>query len=239
VAEPPVDDDRTVRERTAGRVEQARETATQQVEQVRLTTRRLFGLDRSGPPPPETLAGAPLRPWTIPNAIGYGRAACLVAFWIVILDDGDGVSTLAAILFFVAAAGDYWDGIAARITRQYSRLGALMDPVLDRLVVISGVVACWHFDLQPHWALAVLAVREVAMLWIARFGLRHGVDLKINWPGRLGVGPIMGGLWFPMIGLETLGRVMLYVGLVLVWLATVLYLRSGMAAMRARRGSAR
>jgi phosphatidylglycerophosphate synthase len=238
VAEPPVEDDRTVRERTADRIEQARESATQQVEQARLTARRLFGLDRSGPVPPETVAGAPLRPWTIPNAIGYARALCLIGFWIVLAGDDDGVSVLAAVLFFIAGAGDYWDGIAARITRQYSRLGALMDPVLDRLVVISGVLACWHFDLQPHWALALLLIREVAMLLIARFGLRHGVDLKINWPGRLGVGPIMGGLWFPMIGLETLGRVMLYAGLVLVWLATVLYLRSGLAAMRARRDAA-
>ena len=39
----------------------------------KLTFRRLSGLDRSGPPPPETVAGAPLRPWTIPNAIGYVR----------------------------------------------------------------------------------------------------------------------------------------------------------------------
>ena len=36
--------------------------------------------------------------------------------------------------------GDYADGIAARVTGQYSRLGALMDPVTDRLLVICGVV---------------------------------------------------------------------------------------------------
>jgi phosphatidylglycerophosphate synthase len=57
--------------------------------------------------------------------------------------------------------GDYADGIAARVTRQYSRLGALMDPVTDRLLVVSGVVVTWHFDLLPRWALAVLAVREL------------------------------------------------------------------------------
>ena len=50
--------------------------------------------------------------------------------------------------------GDYADGIAARVTGQYSRLGALMDPVTDRLLVISGVVVCWHFQLLPRWALA-------------------------------------------------------------------------------------
>ena len=40
---------------------------------AQLTFRRLSGLDRSGPPPPETVAGAPLRPWTLPNAIVFVR----------------------------------------------------------------------------------------------------------------------------------------------------------------------
>ncbi len=45
-----------------------------------LTLRRLVGLDRSGPPPPQTLAGAPLRPWTLPNAIGFVRLALIPVF---------------------------------------------------------------------------------------------------------------------------------------------------------------
>ena len=49
----------------------------------RLTFRRLFGLDRSGPPPPMTLAGAPLNPWTIPNAIGFVRLALIPVFFVV------------------------------------------------------------------------------------------------------------------------------------------------------------
>ena len=61
-----------------------------------------------------------------------------------------------------------------------------MDPVIDRLLVLAGVVVCWHFELLPRWALAVLAVREVLTLLIARWGLRHGLDLGINWLGTLG-----------------------------------------------------
>ena len=62
------------------------------------------------------------------------------------------------------AWSDYLDGMAARVTGQYSRLGALLDPLTDRLLVISGVVVCWHFELLPRWALAVLAARELFML---------------------------------------------------------------------------
>jgi CDP-diacylglycerol--glycerol-3-phosphate 3-phosphatidyltransferase len=193
-----------------------------------MSVRRLFGLDRSGPPPPETLTGRPLRPWTVPNAIGFVRLALIPVFLIVALSSESGNSALAATLFAVIGWGDYADGIAARVTRQYSRLGALMDPITDRLLVVSGVVVCWHFELLPRWALAVLAARELLMLALGRYAMGRGVELSINWPGRLAVAPVMGGLFFAIAGLETVGEVMLYVGLTLALVATGLYIRSGL-----------
>lgn len=198
-----------------------------------LTARRLLGLDRSGPAPAATEAGAPLNPWTIPNAIGFARLALIPLFLVVAFSSDDGVDATAAILYAVIGWGDYADGMAARITRQYSRLGALMDPVTDRLLVICGVAVCWHFELLPRWALAVLVARELLMLVLGRYSLKHGVDLRINWPGRLAVAPVMGGLFFPMCGLETLGEVMLYAGLALALLATALYVRDGRRALQA------
>jgi cardiolipin synthase len=201
------------------------------------TVRRLLGLDRSGPPPAATVAGAPLNPWTIPNAIGFARLALIPVFLVVALSTDDGVGAGPAILFAVIGWGDYADGMAARITRQYSRLGALMDPVTDRLLVICGVIVTWRFELLPRWALAVLVARELLMLVLGRYGLKRGVDLRINWPGRLAVAPVMGGLFFPMCGLETLGETLLYVGLALALTATALYLRDGLQAARATRPS--
>jgi len=199
----------------------------------RLSTRRLLGLDRSGPAPPQTRAGAPLHPWTIPNAIGFARLAGIPVFLVVALTSGDGQSAWAAGLFFVIGWGDYADGIAARITGQYSRLGALLDPLTDRLLVISGVVVCWRFDLLPRWALAVLVAREVFMLAVVRYGMSRGVDLKINWPGRLAVAPVLGALFFAMAGVRGLAEVLLYIGLALALTATVLYLRDGARRLRA------
>jgi cardiolipin synthase (CMP-forming) len=200
-----------------------------------LTVRRLFGLDRSGPPPPQTAAGQPLRPWTIPNAIGFVRLALIPVFLAVALSSADGTSASAAAIFAVIGWGDYADGIAARVTRQYSRLGALMDPVTDRLLAISGVVVCWHFQLLPRWALGVLIARELAMLALGRYGLARGVELRINWPGRLSVAPLMGAFFFAMIGLEGLGEVLLYIGLALALTASALYVRDGRRQVAERR----
>jgi phosphatidylglycerophosphate synthase len=198
-----------------------------------VTLRRLFGLDRSGPPPPQTRAGEPLRPWTLPNAIGFARLALIPVFLIVALSSSDGQGALVATLFAVIGWGDYADGIAARVTGQYSRLGALMDPVTDRLLVISGVLVTWRFDLLPRWALAVLAARELVMLAIGRYAMTRGMELRINWPGRLAVAPVMGSFFFAMAGLPVLGEVLLYVGLALALVASALYAASATRELRA------
>jgi cardiolipin synthase len=197
-----------------------------------LTFRRLSGLDRSGPPPPETQAGAPLRPWTIPNAIGYLRAALIPTFLILALSSDDGTDALPATLFAIVAWGDYADGIAARVTRQYSRMGALMDPIIDRALVIAGVIVCWKFDLLPRWMLAVMIGREVFMLLAGQYALRKGATLKINWFGRWSVWPVMSALMMGLVGLKTAGTVSLAIGLVLAILATVQYGRDAIRELR-------
>jgi cardiolipin synthase (CMP-forming) len=193
-----------------------------------LTFRRLFGLDRSGPPPPATLRGAPWNPWTLPSVIGLVRLALIPAFLIVALGSGDGVDPLAVVIFAVVGWSDYLDGIAARVTGQYSRFGALLDPVVDRLLVLSGVLVCWRFELLPRWLLALLVLREVAILVLARVALQHERDLKINWPGRAAVWPVMSAIFLALCGVEEPAVVLLVVGLVLAMLALALYVRDGL-----------
>lgn len=201
-----------------------------------LTLRRFAGLDRSGPPPPETLADAPLRPFTIPNAIGLVRLILIPAFVVVAWDAG-GASYTATAIYAVVAWGDYADGIAARVTGQYSRLGAMLDPVIDRLLVIAGIVVCWRFELVPIWLLAALVARELLMLVGGSFALRRGVRLEINWWGRWGVWPAMGGLFLAICGAELAATIMLAIGLVLLVIASIEYYRSARLQIAERTAS--
>jgi cardiolipin synthase len=199
--------------------------------------RRRFGLDRSAPPPPTTRKGQPLNPWTIPNAVGYLRLAALPVFLILAYSTDDGTSVLSAMIFWAIAAGDYLDGFLARATGQYSRMGALLDPLVDRLTILSGAVVCWSFELLPRWALALLALRELAMLFLAWFGLRHGVDIEVNWPGRISVFPIMGGIFLALLAPGWVANALLVWGLVMAIIATVMYARAGLRASRAKTAS--
>jgi CDP-diacylglycerol--glycerol-3-phosphate 3-phosphatidyltransferase len=190
-------------------------------------------MDRSGGPPPETRKGEPLRPWTIPNAISYVRLALLPVFVAIALSSDDGRSTGAAILYFGIAWGDQLDGLAARLTGQYSRLGALLDPLTDRALVLAGAIVCWDFELLPRWALAVLAARELFMLVLTQVALRKGMDLEINMVGRWAVWPIMFAIFLTLVVDSWVAEASLYLGLVLTLWATVLYVQQGMRFLKA------
>jgi cardiolipin synthase len=195
----------------------------------------LTGIDRSGPPPEATLSGHPLNPWTVPNIIDYLRLLGIPVFLIVALSSENGQDTLAVVLFAVIGWSDYLDGFLARLTGQYSRLGALLDPLVDRLLIVSGMVVCWHFNLLPHWAIAIVIGRELFMLAASRYALSQGVEIQINWPGRLGVAPIAGAPFFAMAGVHWLALILLYIGMALGLISAFLYVRRGAREIRARK----
>jgi len=215
-----------------------RGNARERVEAVRERTRkRLLGLDRSGPPPPETLRHMPLRPFTLPNAIGFVRLALIPVFLVLAFNDPDGINTPAAVLFAFISATDYLDGLTARLTGQYSRLGALMDPLTDRMLVVSGVVVCFHFELLPRWALIVLAAREVLMLVLTQVSLKLGVDIKLNMLGRWAVWPTMTALGLAILMDNWIPEALLYLGVAMTLGATALYLKVGVRFFRDRPSS--
>jgi cardiolipin synthase len=185
------------------------------------------------------MSDQPLNPWTLPNAIGFARLAAIPVFLVVALSSNGGEDALAVLIWAIIGWSDYLDGFTARLTGQYSRLGALLDPIVDRLLVISGMVVCWRFHLLPRWAIAIVIAREFFMLGLSRFALAKGVELRINWPGRLGVAPTMSAPFFAMAGVHWLALVMLYCGMALALSATALYVRTGMAELRGRHVAAR
>lgn len=195
--------------------------------QPRLTFRRLVGLDRSYTPP-ETSRDQPLRPFTIPNAIGFARFIGIPVFLLVALGDPDGRSITAALIYAVIAGSDYLDGLTARLTGQYSRLGAMLDPLVDRLLVLAGVVVTWHFDLLPRWLLGILAARELFMLGLSQAAIRRGMEVRVNWVGRWAVWPTMFSIFLALLSVTWVAAAMLGLGVAMSVAATALYVRSGL-----------
>jgi len=223
-----------VRERTRERTEQVRERAREQTERARMTVYRLFGIDRSGPPPPETLPGQPLNVWTVPNAVGLLRLALIPVFLVWALGTEDGTEPGPAVLYAFIAGTDYLDGFLARATGQYSRFGALLDPVTDRSLVLAGATVCLAFELLPWWLLAILLARECYVLYFGRRAVNLGLSLQVNWWGRIAVVPTMGSLFLALCGVGALADALLALGATMSVLAAVRYTVAGRRALRAR-----
>ena len=100
--------------------------------------------------------------------------------------------------------------------------------------MISGVVVVYVFDLLPRWALILLVLRELYVLYNGRVAIKAKLELAINWPGRLAVGPVMAALFAAMTGLRTTAEILLFAGLALAYYAAFLYRRDGRRQLAAR-----
>ncbi|WP_235489887.1 CDP-alcohol phosphatidyltransferase family protein, partial [Frankia sp. AvcI1] len=107
-------------------------------------------------PTPQPTASEPVPPdrvWTIPNALSALRLLGVPVFlWLVLGPEADGAAL--GILAF-AGVSDYLDGKLARALNQTSRLGVLLDPLADRLYILSTIIALTVREIVPIW-LAVL-----------------------------------------------------------------------------------
>jgi cardiolipin synthase len=105
--------------------------------------------------------------------------------------------------------------------------------VVDRLTILSGVAVCWHFELLPRWALAVLVAREVITAVLAEVALRRIGELRVNWLGRIAVAPVMASIFFAMVSESWVWNAMLIVGVVLGVLGTIAYVRTALRELAA------
>lgn len=177
-------------------------------------------------------SGQPWRLWTLPNAIGYVRAALIPVFLILALQSSDGRDTTASAVIFVAGASDYLDGLAARWTGQFSRFGALLDPFVDRLLIIAAVTVIYHFELLPRYLMVLVFAREALMLLLSVPVLLRGVEIRVNWIGRIAVWPLMAGVFLALVTDTAAANALVWIGVAGAYAATVLYVKSMLPQLR-------
>lgn len=200
--------------------------------------RVLAGIDRRPLPSPEEIAAGPLRPLTLPNLVDYARFLALGAFVALAVDRGQRSAGLA-LLFAAIAAADYLDGLLARLTGQFSRLGLLLDPLVDRLLALAGAGVCLAYGFLPQPLLLALIVRELVTLVLARIALARGLTLRINWPGRIAVAFVFAALAGALWQESALWVVLLAIGVANSLAATILYVLDGLRRPSSSRGRRR
>ncbi len=99
------------------------------------------------------------RVWTIPNALSFLRLAGVPLFLVLILRGEDGAALL---VLAVSSLTDYLDGQIARRTDTVTRLGQSLDPLADRLYILTTLIGLVARGVVPWWFAALLLSRDLA-----------------------------------------------------------------------------
>lgn len=194
------------------------------------------------------------RIFTLPNLISVVRL-CLVPVYLALLLNG--YDAAAALLFALAAGTDWVDGQIARRTNAVSKLGQLLDPAVDRILMIAGVAGLFIVGRLPLWIILVVLARDLLLLLggaylIKRYRIRVAVvypgkvattllfagfaGLLLNWPLVPGLGALAlpAATWLPGFGSDPVswGIWFVYAGLALALATTAYYVAVALRRLR-------
>lgn len=191
------------------------------------------------------------RIFTLPNVISFIRL-CMVPVYMVLLLNG--YDLLATFMFALAAGTDWIDGQLARRTNCVSKLGQLLDPAVDRILMSCGVIGLMLVGRLPIWIVVVVLGRDLMLLVGGAYLLkRYHERVAVIYPGKVAttflfVGfaglllnmPLIGGLgwfevsWLPGFGSEACswGIWFVYAGLLLGLFTTLYYALAGYRKMQ-------
>ncbi|WP_370893231.1 CDP-alcohol phosphatidyltransferase family protein [Janibacter sp. GXQ6167] len=195
----------------------------------------------TGTSPPARAGGL----WTLPNLLSALRLLGVPLFLWALLTERDG---LAVIILMASGITDYLDGWIARRFAMTSRVGAMLDPIADRLYIFTTVLGLAYREVIPWWVVAILIARDV-LLSIMLLTVRdeRSKGLPVHFVGKAATACLLYA--FPLLllaaGTGTLadisrpvGWAFAWWGMVLYWVSVVVYAVQ-VAAIRAQSGGER
>jgi cardiolipin synthase len=164
---------------------------------------------------------------TPPNVLSMLRLVCVPIFLWLILTYQD---NWALLVLMLSGVSDYLDGKIARHYNQVTRVGQLLDPLADRLYILSTLLGLAWREIIPWWLVAILVAREIfgtALLLVVRhYGYRA---LPVHFIGKAATFNLLCA--FPLVllgqGDSALAAVALPCGWAFAWWGTVLYWVAG------------
>jgi cardiolipin synthase (CMP-forming) len=159
------------------------------------------------------------RVFTVPNALSLLRLLIVPVVVALLLAGSD---ELAAAFFVLAAITDFLDGKLARMAGP-TRLGQILDPLADRMMLSSVAVVLAIRGLLPVWAVAILVGRDILALLGS---LVVGTKIRVNRVGKAATAVLMGAVALVVIDPGVVGQIIFYAGFGLSIVAGLMYVRS-------------
>ncbi len=176
--------------------------------------------------------------WSLPNILTYGRIVAVPLVAGLLLWGGDTARWIAVALYVAAAITDFFDGYLARLWKQQSSLGRMLDPIADKVLVAvvllvlsaDGILFGGHI-----WAAIIIISREVLVSGLREYlgGLR--VSVPVTQIAKYKTAVQLVGIGFLIAGpaADKVVPYTTYVGIAGLWLAAGLTLYTGYDYFRA------
>lgn len=120
------------------------------------------------------------------NLITVFRITLVPLLVVILTDDSRGASLLAGLTFFVASVSDYLDGYLARRNSIGTDVGKFLDPLADKLLVVSALIMLSGMEdpRVPAWLVAAIVARELAVTALRTIALQQGIVLEADELGK-------------------------------------------------------
>ena len=178
---------------------------------------------------------------TIPNVLSFVRLLLVPVFGVLIVLNHDGAAVL---VLMVSGFTDYLDGTLARRWGQVTRIGQMLDPIADRLYILTTLLGLAYRDVIPWWLVVVLVARDlVLVLQLLLLTPAERAPLEVHFLGKAATACLLYAFPLVLLGTfdSTLGEVVKPIGwgfacwgTALYWYAALIYLRQ-LIGVRARR----
>ena len=130
----------------------------------------------------------------LPNLLASLRILLApVMFWIILnpqifTDNGYDITWnyyFASLLFVIASATDFFDGFIAREWDQMTMLGAILDPLADKMLTLAAFLGLMMIGEASAWAIYIIIVRELFITGIRTVAVSEGLSVKASWAGKV------------------------------------------------------
>ena len=124
--------------------------------------------------------------WNLPNALTLFRIFLVPFLVVVLLTKFEGREFVGLGIFLLAAITDFFDGWLARRYNQMTRLGALLDPIADKLLMSAAFISLVEIDPQhvPAWMVVIIIGREFAVSGLRAIAAQQGVTIAASPLGK-------------------------------------------------------
>lgn len=177
---------------------------------------------------------------TVPNILTVARLILVVAFaWLIL---GPGAELWAAVVLIIAAITDYLDGFIARRWHQVSRIGQILDPLVDRVTVLAVLIVLGLSEILPWWLVLLIIARDVVLLALVPALRSRGLfALPVHYLGKVATFLLFASFPLLLIGTgnaawqslaDAIGWGLLVWGVGLYWYGAVLYIEQAVRVLR-------